>query len=128
MLQEPVVTRLAHAHGRSPAQVLLRWGIQQGRSVIPKSTRPERLAENIDVFDFTLSAEDLAALDVLETGQRGGPEPEVVTLADFGRPISEPGTRAAAPRTRPGRAVVRRASAGPRGPAHAMRRRGPAGR
>ncbi|MFG1664073.1 aldo/keto reductase [Streptomyces sp. Y7] len=89
VLQDPVVTRVAEAHGKSPAQVLLRWGLQQGRSVIPKSTRRERIAENIDVFDFALTSDELTALDALETGRRGGPEPEAVTLADFGRAIPE---------------------------------------
>ncbi|MEU4098333.1 aldo/keto reductase [Streptomyces sp. NPDC026673] len=89
VLQDPAVTRIAETHGKSPAQVLLRWGIQQGRSVIPKSTRRERIAENIDVFDFELTAGELAALDALETGRRGGPEPEAVTLAAYGRAIPE---------------------------------------
>ncbi|MFD5818420.1 aldo/keto reductase [Streptomyces sp. NPDC127038] len=89
VLEDPVVTGVAEAHGKSPAQVLLRWGLQHGRSVIPKSTRRHRIAENIDVFDFELTADELAALDALETGRRGGPEPEKVTLADFGRTIPE---------------------------------------
>ncbi|MFJ3981087.1 aldo/keto reductase [Streptomyces fungicidicus] len=89
VLEDPAVTRVAEAHGKSPAQVLLRWGLQQGRSVIPKSTRRTRIAENIDVFDFELTAAELTALDALETGRRGGPDPEDVTLADFGRAIAE---------------------------------------
>ncbi|MGW4685632.1 aldo/keto reductase [Streptomyces sp. NPDC004244] len=89
VLQDPAVTRIAETHGKSPAQVLLRWGLQQGRSVIPKSTKHHRIAENIDVFDFDLSADELAALDALETGRRGGPEPEDVTLAAYGRAIPE---------------------------------------
>ncbi|MFF5139217.1 aldo/keto reductase [Streptomyces sp. NPDC013157] len=89
VLEDPAVTQIAEAHGKSPAQVLLRWGIQQGRSVIPKSTKRHRIAENIDVFDFDLTADELAALDALETGRRGGPEPENVTLAAYGRAIPE---------------------------------------
>ncbi|MEU3859647.1 aldo/keto reductase [Streptomyces sp. NPDC028722] len=89
VLADPAVTRIAETHGRSPAQVLLRWGLQQGRSVIPKSTKHSRIAENIDVFDFELTADELTALNALETGRRGGPEPEAVTLADFGRAIPE---------------------------------------
>lgn len=88
-LQDPVVLGIAEAHGKSAAQVLLRWGLQQGRSVIPKSTKPERIAENIDVFDFELTSDELAAIDGLETGKRGGPDPEVVTMDRFGRPIPE---------------------------------------
>jgi diketogulonate reductase-like aldo/keto reductase len=89
VLEDPAVTRIAEAHGKSPAQVLLRWGLQRGRSVIPKSTKRARIAENIDVFDFELTADELAALDALETGRRGGPEPENVTLAAYGRAIPE---------------------------------------
>ncbi|MEU9397610.1 aldo/keto reductase [Streptomyces sp. NPDC048324] len=89
VLQDPAVTAIAERHGKSPAQVLLRWGLQQGRSVIPKSTKRHRIAENIDVFDFELTADELTALDALETGRRGGPEPENITLAAYGRAIPE---------------------------------------
>jgi diketogulonate reductase-like aldo/keto reductase len=88
-LEDPVIGRIAEAHDKSPAQVMLRWGIQQGRSVIPKSTKPERIAENIDVFDFELAADEMAAIDGLDTGHRGGPEPDDVTLEAFGRDIPE---------------------------------------
>ncbi|WNV87434.1 aldo/keto reductase [Umezawaea sp. Da 62-37] len=88
-LRDPVIGGIAAAHGRSPAQVMLRWHLQQGRSVIPKSTKPERIAENFDVFDFELTAEQLAAIDALDTGKRGGPEPADITLESFGRPIPE---------------------------------------
>jgi diketogulonate reductase-like aldo/keto reductase len=88
-LQDPVIGDIAQAHDKTPAQVMLRWHLQQGRSVIPKSTKPQRIAENLDVFDFDLTTEELAAIDALDTGQRGGPEPEVITLEDFGRPIPE---------------------------------------
>ncbi len=88
-LQDPVIGEIAHAHGKTPAQVMLRWHLQQGRSVIPKSTRPQRIAENIDVFDFQLTDDQLSAIDGLDTGRRGGPEPSDITLASFGRPIPE---------------------------------------
>jgi len=88
-LQDPVIGQIAKAHGKSPAQVMLRWGVQQGRSVIPKSTKPHRIVENLDVFDFDLTADELAAIDALDTGQRGGPEPEAITLEIFCRPIPE---------------------------------------
>ncbi|HEY5821159.1 MAG TPA: aldo/keto reductase [Propionibacteriaceae bacterium] len=88
-LQDPVIVAIAEAHTKSPAQVMLRWHLQQGRSVIPKSTKPHRIAENIDVFDFDLTSDELAAIDGLDTDQRGGPEPDAVTLAAFGRPIPE---------------------------------------
>jgi diketogulonate reductase-like aldo/keto reductase len=88
-LQDPVIGDIAKAHDKTPAQVMLRWHLQQGRSVIPKSTKPERIAENIDVFDFDLTGEELAGIDALDTGQRGGPEPASITLESFGRPIPE---------------------------------------
>jgi diketogulonate reductase-like aldo/keto reductase len=88
-LEDPVIGAIAQAHGKSPAQVMLRWGIQHGRSVIPKSTKPERIAENIDVFDFELAADEMAAIDGLDTGRRGGPEPDDITLEAFGRDIPE---------------------------------------
>jgi diketogulonate reductase-like aldo/keto reductase len=88
-LEDPVIGQIADAHDKSPAQVMLRWGLQHGRSVIPKSTKPERIAENIDVFDFELSAGEMAAIDALESGHRGGPEPEEITLETFGMAIPE---------------------------------------
>jgi diketogulonate reductase-like aldo/keto reductase len=88
-LQDPVIAQIAEAHGKTPAQVMLRWGLQHGRSVIPKSTKAHRIAENIDVFDFELTADQLSAIEGLETGRRGGPEPEDITLAAFGRDIPE---------------------------------------
>src|SRR3954464_1492949 len=75
-LEDPVIGEIAEAHDKSPAQVMLRWGLQHGRSVIPKSTKAHRIAENIDVFDFELSGDEMAAIDALETGRRGGPEPD----------------------------------------------------
>ncbi len=88
-LDDPVIGDIARAHGKSPAQVMLRWGLQHGRSVIPKSTKPSRIAENIDVFDLELSAGEMAEIDRLDTGTRGGPEPDAITLEAFGREIPE---------------------------------------
>jgi diketogulonate reductase-like aldo/keto reductase len=88
-LEDPVITGIAEAHGKTPAQVMLRWGLQHGRSVIPKSTKPHRIAENIDVFDFELTAEEMGAIDGLDTGRRGGPEPADITLETFGMAIPE---------------------------------------
>ncbi len=84
-----VILGIAEAHSKSPAQVMLRWHLQQGRSAIPKSTKPHRIAENFDVFDFQLTADELAAIDALDTGKRGGPEPADITLEAFGMPIPE---------------------------------------
>jgi diketogulonate reductase-like aldo/keto reductase len=88
-LDDPVIADIAAAHGKTAAQVMLRWGVQHGRSVIPKSTKPSRIAENIDVFDFELLADEMAAIDGLDTGRRGGPEPDAITLEAFGREIPE---------------------------------------
>lgn len=63
-------------HGKTPAQVMLRWHLQQGRQVIPKSTRAERIAENFDIFGFTLNGVELAAIDALDKGVRSGPNPD----------------------------------------------------
>jgi diketogulonate reductase-like aldo/keto reductase len=88
-LEEPVILAIAQAHNKSAAQVMLRWHLQQGRSVIPKSVKPARIAENFDVFDFELAADEIAAIDGLDTGIRGGPEPEAITLETFSRVIPE---------------------------------------
>jgi diketogulonate reductase-like aldo/keto reductase len=88
-LQDPVIGGIAQAHAMSPAQVMLRWHLQQGRSAIPKSTKPHRIAENFHVFDFQLTAGELAAIDALDTGKRAGPEPADITLEASGRPIPE---------------------------------------
>jgi diketogulonate reductase-like aldo/keto reductase len=86
---DPTLLEIAAQYGKSAAQVMLRWHLQQGRSVIPKSTKPARIAENFDVFDFELSTEQLAAIDALDTGVRGGPDPDSITLETYGREISE---------------------------------------
>jgi diketogulonate reductase-like aldo/keto reductase len=86
---DPAIASIAAAHGKAPAQVMIRWHLQEGRSAIPKSVRPERIAENFDVFDFELTPAELKALDTLDTGVRGGPEPDDVTLEAYGRPIPE---------------------------------------
>jgi diketogulonate reductase-like aldo/keto reductase len=88
-LEDPVIGEIAAAHDKSPAQVMLRWHLQEGRQVIPKSTKPARIAENIDVFDFELTDDQLAAIDALDTGRRGGPEPEDVAFPAFSREIPE---------------------------------------
>jgi len=88
-LDDDTIAGIARAHGKTPAQVMLRWHLQQGRSAIPKSTRPERIAENFSVFDFTLTDAELAAIDGLDQGVRRGPEPDAITLETFGREIPE---------------------------------------
>jgi diketogulonate reductase-like aldo/keto reductase len=86
---DPTILEIAHQHGKTAAQVMLRWHLQEGRSVIPKSVKPARLAENLDVFDFDLTTAEVADIDALDTGVRGGPEPDVITLESFGRVIAE---------------------------------------
>ncbi|WP_341361003.1 aldo/keto reductase [Georgenia sp. M64] len=86
---EPVILTIGEKYGRSAAQVMLRWHIQNGIQVIPKSTKPERIAENFDVFDFELTADEVAQIDALDTGVRGGPEPDSITLENYGMPIPE---------------------------------------
>jgi diketogulonate reductase-like aldo/keto reductase len=71
-LSDPAVTRIADAAARTPAQVLLRWCVQRGIPVIPKSTHRERIEENAQIFDFTLSDEDMAALDLLDRSRGTG--------------------------------------------------------
>ncbi len=71
-----VLDDLAAKHGRSPAQIVIRWHVQLGSVVIPKSVTPSRIEENFAVFDFELDADDLAAIATLETGVRTGRDPD----------------------------------------------------
>ena len=73
-LTNPTIVAIGEAHGKSPAQVMLRWHIQEGRQVIPKSVKPARIAENFDVFDFELSGDELVAIDALEQGMTMVPD------------------------------------------------------
>lgn len=88
-LEDPTILEIAAAHRRTPAQVMLRWHLQEGRQPIPKSVTPSRIAENLAVFDFELTGEQLAAIDALETGIRGGPAPETITPGFGGIEIPE---------------------------------------
>lgn len=78
-LHDPVIVRIAASHHKTPAQVILRWEIQLGICVIPKSVNPKRIAENIDLFDFSLSAAELSDINALDTGIRTGPDPDKIT-------------------------------------------------
>ena len=75
LLDDETIGRVAEDHGRTAAQVILRWHLQLGNVVIPKSVTPERIRENIDVFDFELSDEDLMTISGLDNGSRIGPDP-----------------------------------------------------
>jgi 2,5-diketo-D-gluconate reductase A len=87
VLKNPVITALAAKYGKTPAQVVLRWHLDEGRSALPKSVTPSRIAQNIDVFDFTLQPGELAAIDALDTGLRGGPDPELLNTRSFPKNI-----------------------------------------
>ena len=69
LLNEPMLATIAANYGKTPAQVVLRWDIDQGIVAIPRSSNPERLAQNLDIFDFTLTAAEIAALAALDTGE-----------------------------------------------------------
>lgn len=75
LLEEPLLVELGGKYGKSAAQIVLRWHLQHGLAVIPKSSRPARMAENLDLFDVELDADDMAAIDALDTGERGGSDP-----------------------------------------------------
>lgn len=77
LLEEGTIETVAAHHDRTPAQVILRWHLQIGNVVIPKSATPERIRENFEIFDFELSEDDMAALARLDAGQRTGPDPAV---------------------------------------------------
>jgi diketogulonate reductase-like aldo/keto reductase len=81
VLDDPCLNEIAARHKKSPAQAVLRWHIQHGLAVIPKSVHRDRIAANIDIFDFELSAEDMAAIDALDRAERGGLDPDVFGLA-----------------------------------------------
>ncbi|HEY2718046.1 MAG TPA: aldo/keto reductase [Solirubrobacteraceae bacterium] len=74
-LEDATIGTVAQAHGKTPAQTILRWHLQLGNVVIPKSVREERIEENIDVFDFELSEQEMESLAALDAGQRIGPDP-----------------------------------------------------
>ena len=76
LIDDPVIGEVAAKHGKSPAQVMVRWSIQLGNIVLPKSVTPERIEQNIDVFDFVLDDADMAAIATLESGRRTGPNPD----------------------------------------------------
>jgi 2,5-diketo-D-gluconate reductase A len=89
ILTDETIGAIAEKHGKTPAQVMLRWHLQQGRQVIPKSTKPKRIAENFTVFDFELTAEELYSIDQLDTNRRGGPDPDEIDPSGWGIEIPE---------------------------------------
>jgi 2,5-diketo-D-gluconate reductase A len=81
LIDDPVIAEVAAKHGKSAAQVMVRWSIQLGNIVLPKSVTPARIEQNIDVFDFVLDDADMAAIATLESGRRTGPNPDEFNLA-----------------------------------------------
>ena len=79
LLDNPTVTSIAGEYGKTPAQVLIRWSLQLGNVVIPRSSSPERIATNADVFEFELATEHMDALNALDDGTRFRPDPETYT-------------------------------------------------
>jgi len=76
VLDDPVIVDIARAHERTPGQVVIRWHIQVGNVVIPKSVTPQRITENLDVFGFELTDREVRAIDALDAGRRIGPDPD----------------------------------------------------
>jgi len=76
VLDDPEITAIAKAHDKTPGQVVLRWHVQLGNVVFPKSVTPERIAENIDLFDFHLTDEEMSRIEALDAGDRIGPDPD----------------------------------------------------
>ena len=76
LLDDGTIGAIAERHGKTPAQAILRWHLQLGNVVIPKSVTPERIRENIEIFEFELSDEDMAEFARLDSGERIGPDPE----------------------------------------------------
>ena len=75
-LEDPAIVAIAEAHAKTPAQAIIRWHLQLGNVVIPKSVTPARIEENFDVFDFELLAEEMEAIRELDAGKRIGPDPD----------------------------------------------------
>jgi 2,5-diketo-D-gluconate reductase A len=76
LLKNDALVAIGKTHGKTPAQVVIRWHVQLGHMVIPKSVTPERIKANIDVFDFELSTDEMKAIDGLDAGNRMGPHPD----------------------------------------------------
>jgi 2,5-diketo-D-gluconate reductase A len=81
LLEDGTIETIAAHHDRTPAQAILRWHLQVGNVVIPKSVTPSRIRENFELFDFSLSEDDMAALERLDTGERTGPDPGTFSVA-----------------------------------------------
>jgi 2,5-diketo-D-gluconate reductase A len=76
VLDDPTITHIAEVHGKTPGQVVIRWHLQLGNVVIPKSVTPDRIVENFDVLDFNLSTDEMSSIEALDAGDRTGPDPD----------------------------------------------------
>ena len=83
LLSDPVVCGIAARHGVSAARVILRWHVQHGNTVIPKSVTPERIAANLNLFGFELSLEEVEAIDALNSDARMAPDPATASFTQF---------------------------------------------
>lgn len=79
VLEDPVIRTIAEKHGKSPAQIVLRWHVQQGIAIIPKSVHSERIMQNMNIFNFELTVGEMAAIDALDTGVRAAHDPDAIT-------------------------------------------------
>lgn len=86
--KHPTLLALGEKYKKTPAQIMLRWHIQIGNSAIPKSVNAARIKENFEVFDFSLSPDEISSIEKLDTGVRGGPDPEIITTTTFGFTIN----------------------------------------
>lgn len=80
VLEDPVIVKVAKAHNKSPAQAVLRWHVQRGSIIFPKSVTPTRVRENFEIFDFELSADEMAQVSALNRDQRVGPDPDTFAM------------------------------------------------
>jgi 2,5-diketo-D-gluconate reductase A len=80
VLQDPVITEIAEAHGKTTSQVTLRWHVERGDIVFPKSMHEDRMRENLEIFDFSLTPEQVTAITALDRGEDGrtGPHPDTM--------------------------------------------------
>ena len=90
-LEVPVLTELAQSHHKTPAQIVLRWDLQNGVAVIPKTVHPERMAENAAIFDFELSPAEMEEIDGLNEDRHFGPNPDTTQFGESGELLRREG-------------------------------------